>query len=127
MISNYIKRITPHFLYPRLSSIYKQRVKKIEDKRILNIVKLQIKALKRLKGKENIRCIFFALFEEVWKYDNLYKLMEESDRFTPTILVCPIVNYGRQNMLHRMNQCYDSFKKRLQCFIILQFKIKYIH
>lgn len=79
---------------------------------IRTIQRKQQKALRRLENKEKIKCVFFALFDSVWKYDNIYRLMVEHPRFDPVILVCPIVNYGRDNMITRMNGTYDYFKRR---------------
>ena len=79
---------------------------------IYNVVSKQKTALRKLKDKHTIRCVFFALFEEVWKCDNIYRLMVENPRFEPIILVCPIVNYGIENMTKRMETCYQSFKQK---------------
>lgn len=70
------------------------------------------RALRKLKNKNTIRCVFFATFEETWKYDDVYRLMQKNERFDPIILVCPIVNYGYDNMIQRMNQCYSFFKQK---------------
>lgn len=69
-------------------------------------------ALKTLKRKDTINCCFFALFEEVWKYDGVYQLMEKHPRFNPTILVCPVVNYGKENMIIRMERCFHTLKMK---------------
>lgn len=71
-----------------------------------------VRALKRLKKKETIRCVFFATFEETWKYEGVYDLMKKSKRFDPLVLVCPIINYGYDNMVKRMDQCYAFFKSK---------------
>lgn len=68
------------------------------------------KALLKLIGKERINCVFLALFDSVWKYDNVYRLMEKDTRFNPIILVCPIVNYGKENMYENMETSYNTFK-----------------
>lgn len=70
------------------------------------------RALRKLRRKETLRCVFFATFEETWKYDGVYQLMEKHERFDPIILVCPIVNYGYDNMIRRMDQCYSFFKDK---------------
>ena len=70
------------------------------------------KALMNLRNKKKIRCVFFATFEETWKYDGVYRLMEKSTRFEPIVLICPIVNYGYDNMVKRMIQCYRFFEKK---------------
>ena len=38
--------------------------------------------------------------------------MLNSQKFDPIILVCPVVNFGRDNMIQRMDQCYEYFKKK---------------
>ncbi|MBR5657522.1 MAG: CDP-glycerol glycerophosphotransferase family protein [Prevotella sp.] len=73
---------------------------------------LHNKAIEKLKCKNTWNCVFFAIYESVWKYDALYRLMERNERFNPTVLVCPAVNRGRKHMLESLHHCYDSFKKR---------------
>ena len=70
------------------------------------------KAMKTLKSKSLYRCVFFATFEETWKYDKIYQLMDKHKRFDPLILVCPIINYGYDNMIQRMTKCYSFFKAK---------------
>lgn len=82
------------------------------------------KALKRLQQKDTINCVFFALFEEVWKYDGVYRLMENHPRFNTVVLVCPIVNNGRENMISRMEQCYNAFQKRGYNVLLSYDKVK---
>lgn len=98
--------ITPIRTIKRLVHHYKMK------REIAIISKKHFAALKSLKGKNRINCVFFALFEEVWKYDGVYKLMSRNPRFNPVILICPIVNYGKENMIKRMEQCYSSFIKK---------------
>lgn len=66
-------------------------------------------ALKKVEGKKNIKCVFFVVHHQVWKYDNLYKMMIESSRFTPIILICPVVDNGEDNMKRRMDEAYNFF------------------
>ena len=79
---------------------------------IRNVRLEQKDTLLKLKDKQQIRCVFFALFEEIWKVDNVYRLMDGNSRFEPIILVCPIVNYGYDNMVKRMNCCFEYFKNK---------------
>ena len=71
---------------------------------------IQNRLVASLKGKEVINVVFFALFDSVWKLDYFYKLLEKDRRFNPVIIVCPIVNYGKANMIEKMGSCYDNFK-----------------
>lgn len=80
-------------------------------KRMKTAQKLQARALTKLKDKPTIKCVFLALFKSEWKYREVYRLMEKHPRFEPVVLVCPIVNYGRENMLENMNDCYNYLQE----------------
>ncbi|MDO4180705.1 MAG: hypothetical protein Q4D36_05385, partial [Bacteroidales bacterium] len=66
------------------------------------------KILRKLKNKRRLKVAFFAIHESVWKYDSLYQLMATHPRFEPIIVVCPVVNYGMDNMLVEMDNCYNA-------------------
>ena len=70
------------------------------------------KALKIIQKKEKIKVAFFVIHESVWKYDELYRLMEQDKRFDPIIVVCPYIVYGEDNMLREMNQAFNAFNKK---------------
>lgn len=70
------------------------------------------KALEILRKKQNVKVAFFLTYESVWKYDLLFDLMLQHPRFEPVIFVCPVVNYGKENMLFEMNKSYEAFKKK---------------
>lgn len=78
-----------------------------------NAQRLQAKALEKLKDKPTIRCVFLGLFKAEWKYNEVYQLMERHPRFEPLVLVCPIVNYGRDNMLENLNASYAYFQEKV--------------
>lgn len=71
--------------------------------------RLQSKALKKVKDKQPLTCVFLALESSVWKYDRIYQIMSNNDRFKPIIVVCPVVNYGKEQMLRKMDMCYARF------------------
>ena len=111
-----IKRILPEKAlrpYALLLQYYRAfHDRRLWRKRLARICEKQALALKELHGKQSIKCVFFALFESVWKYDGVYRLMEQNDRFDPIIVVCPIVNYGKENMVDNMHRCFSSLKKK---------------
>lgn len=112
-----IKKVIPEFVLARLRHI---RGKLRERKRLrheLKLIKAQpelhSRAIEKIRTKNGpINVVFFAIFDSVWKYDVLYQLMEKDPRFHPSILVCPVVNYGKDNMLSNMEKCYNLFKQR---------------
>jgi len=71
------------------------------------------KTLKKVREKaergETIKVAFFVIHSSVWKYDGVYRLFEKDKRFEPLIVVCPVVNYGRENMLLEMDKTYKFF------------------
>lgn len=70
------------------------------------------KALEIVRKKENIKVAFFLNHESVWKYEVLYDLMEQHPRFEPKIFVCPVVNFGMENMLFEMDKAFEVFKNK---------------
>ncbi len=101
---NAIKRINKA-IYPPLSFL----------KLWLNIFRsrrLHSNALKKVKDKQPLTCVFLALESSVWKYDRIYQIMSNNDRFNPIIVVCPVVNYGKEQMLRKMEMCYARFHDR---------------
>lgn len=73
---------------------------------------LHILNMKMISGNEKIRCVYFALFPSIWKCDEMYQMMKNDDRFEPLVLVCPIIIFGRENMLQNMEDCYNQMKEK---------------
>lgn len=69
------------------------------------------KALEIVRKKEKIKAAFFLIHESVWKYDVLFDLMVQHPKFEPALFVCPVVNFGHENMLFEMNKSFEAFKK----------------
>ncbi len=65
---------------------------------------------KKIKNKNIIKVAFFSTFSSVWKYDKLYNLLYNHPKFKPQIFICPIVNYGKNNMINEMEKTYKLFK-----------------
>jgi hypothetical protein len=70
------------------------------------------KALEIVRKKEMIKVAFFLNYESIWKYDLLYNLMLLHPKFEPQLFVCPVVNYGMENMLFEMEKSFISFKNK---------------
>ncbi len=70
------------------------------------------KKVKELRSKEVINVCFFVLFDSTWKLDYLFRMLSASDSFNPTILVCPVINFGRENMLLKMEDTYNYFNSK---------------
>ena len=67
----------------------------------------QEKCIRALKGKASIDVVFFLQNESVWKYDSLYRLMEQSGRFRPTVVISPF----NVHLMYDKNECIRVMKK----------------
>lgn len=67
------------------------------------------KTLKRIRKKEKIKIAFFILKSSVWKFEVLYQLLKNDEKFEPVIIICPYTNYGRETMQRYMNQAFEYF------------------
>ncbi|HAH54138.1 MAG TPA: CDP-glycerol--glycerophosphate glycerophosphotransferase, partial [Flavobacterium sp.] len=74
--------------------------------------KRHLKALELVRKKESVKVAFFLNHESVWKYDVLYDLMLQHPRFEPKVFVCPVVNFGMENMLFEMDKAFEAFKNK---------------
>lgn len=74
------------------------------------------KAIEKVRNKarnnERIRVAFFATHSSVWKYDGVYQLMDQDPRFEPIVIVCPVINYGKENMLVEMEKTFKMFQNK---------------
>lgn len=109
ILNNVVRKLVPVKIRKYINTII---ISLIEKYNINTIQRYQQNALANLQGKAKIKCCFFAIHVEVWKYDDLFKLMLAHPRFEPVVLVCPVVNYGYENMIGRMkeNQLYFEQK-----------------
>lgn len=107
-IASALKKVLPHFLYnwfaPLKKNLFKIKLRKVQNN--------HRKALELVKGKKKIKVAFFLIHESVWKYEELYKLMEKDNRFDPVVFVCPYTAYSEDIMINELNRTYDSFKKQ---------------
>lgn len=98
-------------LHPR-KHIDRIKKKRKEVKLLKKVTKLHKESLQKLNNKKQIKCVFFAIYDSTWKYDGVFKLMMKDNRFKPIVLVCPVVNYGRQHMLQTMEKAYTCYRDK---------------
>lgn len=71
--------------------------------------------LRRLRRKVKSRplnVLFLTISHQGWKYDSLYRLMDEDKNFSPQILVCPTVNRGYNEMVKLLDETYCYFSTK---------------
>lgn len=115
-IATTLKRVSPVFLYNGLRVLYRW-LKPIL--KLLHAIYFKIKlkkvqanhkkALEKVRKKEKIKVAFILIHESVWKYDGLYKLMEQDDRIDPIVIVCPYTAFGDDIMFREMIQTNSNF------------------
>lgn len=118
-MSNAVEKIKSLFSVSFLDSIYKTFVfrdffiatfpfcLKLAAKRS---ERLRNNFVKILKNKQKITVAFFLQSPSVWKYDRLYWLFEQSERFEPVVVICPFnvhLNYDKDEMRKVMKQTED--------------------
>lgn len=90
----------------RVYRYFYRELKRIADKELNSTY---TKIAKSLAKKNQLKVAFLVAFESTWKLDSLYREMERDPRFNPIILICPVVNYGYDNMLYRLNSAFSYF------------------
>ncbi|RFC55318.1 CDP-glycerol glycerophosphotransferase family protein [Brumimicrobium aurantiacum] len=84
------------------------------------LIKIQIaktksthkKEVLKLRNKEKIKVAFFLIYESMWKYEKLYFLLKEDERYEPVVFVCPFISYGEDIANSEMERAYQNFKKK---------------
>ncbi len=66
-------------------------------------------ALKKVRQKEKIKVAFFLIHDSIWKYELVYRLMENDERFEPMVVVCPYTKSNEEIMFTLMNNAIESF------------------
>lgn len=100
------------------SAVYKGYQKVMEHFMILKAPCLQRRALRNLKGKTKLKCVFFVAEVADWKCDRIYQKMLEASRFDPLIVICPVINYGEANKQQEIQECEEFFRKKRYDFIV---------
>lgn len=101
-----------------ISLLYKEIRNQLYKCKLIAVHYCYSKALLRLKNKDKIRVAFLVLFDTVWKCDNLYRRMLSDHRFEPIIIICPVVNYGHNNMIERIEQCKRFFDSKKYSYLV---------
>lgn len=96
----YIKKIIPEKLLRRTKSLKMNAIALfcfVRNKRNLCAI----------AGKRDVyNVLFFLESSSLWKYNNLYRLMQKSMHFNPIIIVCPNIKKDRDEMLRGMCDTY---------------------
>jgi hypothetical protein len=79
---------------------------------IKNPPKRHRKALGVVRRKDQKTVAFFVIHASVWKYDELFKILEKDFRYNPIIVICPFTSYNEVDMIKEMNMAYKLFQNK---------------
>lgn len=78
------------------------------DKRLIRKAPVRsLKVFDKLKKKDGYIVVFFMISAPTWKYDSVYKLMENSNIFKPIVVIIPIRTYGEDMLLKELRDTED--------------------
>tara|TARA_B100000965_G_C19601988_1_gene763319 strand:+ start:4755 stop:6056 length:1302 start_codon:yes stop_codon:yes gene_type:complete len=69
-----------------------------EYQRNRSLSKTQRAQLRRIKSAGQVKVFFLVIHDTIWKYDSLFRLLQEDSRFLPYIVVIPFVRNGQPDM-----------------------------
>lgn len=121
VFKEFLKNNCPHLV--NVWHVIKQEVPSIskrisESFLIFETPFLQKKALRKLKDKDILKCVFLVAEVADWKCDRVYNLMLESPRFDPVIIICPVINYGEKNKIEEIQECIEFFQNKKYSFLV---------
>ena len=64
------------------------------------------KIVRQIRIKDKIKVVFFISHASVWKYEDIYRLMEKHPRFEPLVVIIPFIAFGEEVMYHEMDNAY---------------------
>lgn len=108
MLINAIKKALPHqakIIFNKIwnfrSDYYlKNKIKKVRDS--------HVSIVEQLRTKEKLNVIFLVIHDSVWKYEEVYKLLDKNPRFRVQVVVIPLVRDGK-GVMDVYNQTLSYF------------------
>lgn len=74
--------------------------------------------VKRLRKKETINVLFFAMSLSMWRYQNLYELLSRHPKFKVYIVIQPAINYSENQQKEDIDKLVCFFNEQKIPFII---------
>ena len=105
-----IKKILPASLKKMVVKRFSFVFKQISRLKTMCIRNAQHHLVNVLKDKKVINVVFLVIHDSIWKYEELYRLLDRSKYFNVQIAVIPLVRDG-VSQLDTYNQTLEYFKK----------------
>jgi hypothetical protein len=106
-----LKNKFPAILRFRREMREKMRKHNIKN-RSAKVVALERGKIEEIRGKELIRVAFVISFHSAWKLDSLYTLMLEDSRFSPFVVIAPIVGRDASWSRKEINTIFNYHDSR---------------
>jgi hypothetical protein len=107
-MKRFILRFIPTDLKKSLKSLlFGLKLKKTSKAHSKELLRVK----KKFANKEKIRVAFLVIHDSVFKYHDLYRLMDKSECFKPIIFVCPYSRADENGMKRDLQRTFDTFKK----------------
>ena len=102
-----LKKIIPLKFRNKIRSI------KLLDNLFFYYYKLKINSIKkRLIGKDKLNVVFILMDLSMWKYEGLFKIMLNDNRFNPLILIAPRINQDNEDIKKDSLKMVSHFKSK---------------
>ncbi len=72
----------------------------------------------RLRHKEKINVVFIASSLSMWRYQNLYELLENHPRFNASILILPFNAYTKEQQAIEVEKLVDFFRTKKSSYYL---------
>jgi len=105
-------------IHPIYYSLYRYfiKIKDLNEKKIINDIKIKqisiLKNVKSIKQKRKINVVFIVINSSIWKYDLLYSMFCNDDRYNPVIAICPQKYVEKKIKFSEINIAVKFFKKK---------------
>ena len=73
---------------------------------------IQEHLIRKSQKKDKLTVVFFLYFSSTWKYDKIYKLMQNDKNFEPIIIIIPMSIWDQDTMVKEMQKTYKWFNER---------------
>ncbi len=108
-LKSIVLRLVPSKLIKIVHPLYKPFGDLLFKQELKKINRFQNEFVKKVKQKDKINVIFLVIHNAVWKYEEVYKLLDEDPTFDVRVVVVPLVR-NNEGQLDNYYQTLNYFK-----------------
>lgn len=100
-------------IFHKIKSLVKLILHYLKENYYLTLYHIMVPInVKRIRKKKKINIVFLVMNLSMWKYDRLYNLLLEDQRFNPIIVLAPRLNQNTEGRIFDVKQMLNYFKPR---------------